>query len=78
MPALNYRPMGSLQYMLALSGFDENNPPRRFRFGVIGSSDNHTARRGTGHKEVNRREMTEAVWWRCIRPAEHAVTSGMR
>jgi hypothetical protein len=63
LPAFNYRPGGSAQYALAIGGFDtrsEEARPRRFRFGLIASSDNHTARPGTGYKEVNRREMTEA------------------
>ena len=47
--------------MLALSGFDGDKPPWRFRFGVIGSSDNHSARPGTGYKEINRQQMTDAV-----------------
>jgi hypothetical protein len=36
-------------------------PAKRLRFGFIGSSDNHAARPGTGFKELNRREMTEAL-----------------
>ncbi|MEH6583651.1 MAG: DUF3604 domain-containing protein [Halioglobus sp.] len=60
-PGFNHRPLGSAQYMLALSSFEQPGPPLRFRFGFIGSSDNHTARPGTGFKEQNRREMTEAV-----------------
>lgn len=61
MPSFNYRPMGSLQYILALGNFEHPGPPQRFRFGVIGSSDNHSARPGTGYKELNRRQMTEAT-----------------
>jgi hypothetical protein len=63
MPAFNYRPGGSAQYALAIGDFDVRpgeTRPKRFRFGFIGSSDNHSARPGTGYKEVNRREMTEA------------------
>ena len=33
---------------------------RRFRFGLIGSSDTHDARGGNGFKEHARRELTEA------------------
>ena len=60
LPSFNYRPAGSLQYMLALGNFDQPDSPQRFRFGVIGSSDNHSASAGTGYKEVNRRQMTDA------------------
>jgi len=62
MPAFNFRPGGSAQYALAIGDFDtrpEEARPKRFRFGFIGSSDTHTARPGTGYKELNRREMTE-------------------
>ncbi len=61
LPAFNYRPMGSTQYMLALTNFDDPDKPLQFRFGFIGSSDNHKARPGTGFKERDRREMTEAT-----------------
>jgi hypothetical protein len=60
-PAFNYRPRSSVQYTLALSNFDDPAAPRRFRFGFIASSDNHTARPGTGYKEFARRLMTEAA-----------------
>jgi len=60
-PAFNYRPGGSAQYALALTNFDDPANPRRFRFGFISSSDNHTARPGTGYKEIDRRENTEAA-----------------
>jgi hypothetical protein len=58
-PAFNYRPLGSAQYMLAIRDFSDPSNPKRFDFGFIGSSDNHTARPGTGYKEVARGEMTE-------------------
>jgi hypothetical protein len=60
-PAFNFRPGGSAQYALAISNFDDPANPRRFRFGFIASSDNHSARPGTGYKEYARREMTEAT-----------------
>jgi len=60
-PAFNYRPRSSVQYAMAITNFDDPAHPRRFRFGFIGSSDNHTARPGTGYKEYDRRMMTEAA-----------------
>jgi hypothetical protein len=60
-PAFNFRPGGSTQYALAVTNFDDPAKPERFRFGVIGSSDNHQAKPGTGYKEFGRIEgMTEA------------------
>jgi hypothetical protein len=61
MPAYNYRPGGSVQYALALRNFDSADAPKRFRFGLIGSSDVHTARPGTGYKEIHRRLTTDAA-----------------
>jgi hypothetical protein len=60
-PAFNFRPASSAQYILALTNFDDPANPRRFRFGFIASSDNHSARPGTGYKEYGRRFMTEAT-----------------
>lgn len=57
-PAMNYRPGNSAQYALAIRNF-ETPAPMRYTFGFIGSSDNHSARPGTGFKEVNRFENTE-------------------
>ncbi len=60
-PAFNYRPMGSAQYITALSNFDTpDGSARRFRFGFMASSDNHFARPGTGFKELNRAGFTES------------------
>ena len=59
-PAFNHRPRSSVQYMMALGRPDNANDTDRFRFGFIASSDNHSARPGTGYKEVSRKEFTEA------------------
>jgi hypothetical protein len=61
LPAFGSRPGNSAQYGLAISNFDTPGVERRFRFGFIGSSDNHSARPGTGYKEYDRREMTETT-----------------
>ncbi len=58
-PAFNYRPRNSVQYMMALGRDDGKGGPFRFNFGFIASSDNHSARPGTGYKEVARTEFTE-------------------
>ncbi len=64
-PSYSYRPMVSSQYALAIGNFDEDpENPTRFRFGLMASSDNHTARPGTGFKEVDRRENTETVGYK--------------
>lgn len=61
LPAFNYRPRSSVQYIMALSHFtDPSADPMRFHFGFIASSDNHSARPGTGYKEVGRIPNTEA------------------
>jgi hypothetical protein len=58
-PAFNFRPRSSVQYIMSLEKPSAANP-LRFRFGFIGSSDNHSGRPGTGYKEVARTEFTEA------------------
>ncbi|MFQ5416221.1 MAG: DUF3604 domain-containing protein, partial [Myxococcota bacterium] len=60
-PSFNHRPGGAAQYIMALRRFDAAGALQRFEFGFMASSDNHTARPGTGYKERNRREMTEAA-----------------
>jgi hypothetical protein len=60
LPAQNYRPGGATQYALAIGNFDQPGDPRRFRFGLLASSDVHSARPGTGYKEYARIPMTEA------------------
>ncbi len=59
-PAFNYRPKSSVQYIMALRDFESPAGPRRFGFGFMASSDNHSARPGTGYKEYARADMTEA------------------
>ena len=53
LPAFNYRPQMSAQYALAIRDFTSGEP-EGYRFGFIGSSDNHQSRPGTGYKEVLR------------------------
>ncbi len=57
--AASYIPRQSAQYNLAL-GFDKNGQPKRARLGLVGSSDNHQARPGTGYKETDRLRFTDS------------------
>lgn len=61
LPTFQLRPGDSVQYGLAIGNFDQPGTPRRFRWGMIGSSDNHSARPGTGYKEYDRHRMTEVT-----------------
>ncbi len=60
LPAFNYRPAGSAQYILALTDFSKGQK-KRFRMGFIAASDNHNAQPGTGYKEFARHDMTEVA-----------------
>ncbi|MEM7434328.1 MAG: DUF3604 domain-containing protein [Myxococcota bacterium] len=59
-PSFLARPGGSVQYVLARGDFNDADHPRHATFGFIASSDNHSARPGTGYKELERRKMTDA------------------
>jgi hypothetical protein len=82
-PSFNYRPRSSVQYILALGRSGREDGAGRFRFGFIAASDNHSARPGTGYKEVSRREFTEARFGEFVKtplgksperePVAHAV-----
>ena len=57
---MDHRPAASAQYALAITGFEPGQGPLNFRFGFIGSSDNHRSQPGTGYKETARKFMTES------------------
>jgi Protein of unknown function (DUF3604) len=57
---MDHRPATTAQYALAITDFERPDEPFNFRFGLIGSSDNHRSQAGTGYKEVKRKLMTEA------------------
>ncbi|MEM7134927.1 MAG: DUF3604 domain-containing protein [Myxococcota bacterium] len=59
-PSFLARPGGSVQYVLARGDFNDADHPKHATFGFIASSDNHSARPGTGYKELERRKMTDA------------------
>ncbi len=60
LPAFNYRRRSSAQYMLAMSDFSDPQETKRFDFGFIASSDNHSAKPGTGYKEIDFGSNTDA------------------
>ena len=60
LPAFNYRPKNSAQYIMALNRPENEAGHDRFRFGFLAASDNHSARPGTGYKANSRQEFTEA------------------
>lgn len=83
LPSFELRPRGTAQYMLSRGHFAPGRAPRHATLGFIASSDNHSARPGTGYKEFARRKMTEAkgprgeFWrgWAFGEPGERTVTS---
>jgi len=87
-PAFKYRPMGSAQYIAAVGDFgpltrdpgsdphaSPTEKPKRFRMGFIASSDIHTARAGSGYKEM--RFMTDAAQ-RKVDPPDGIVGAFLR
>ncbi len=61
-PSFSYRPRESVQYGMSLadpSVRDAHGKPLRFRYGFIGSSDEHSGRPGVGYKQVDRGLMTD-------------------
>jgi hypothetical protein len=64
-PAFRFRPGGSAQNALAVSGMGvpgaEQDAKARFRFGFIASSDNHQARPASGYKEFRNLGMTDGM-----------------
>ena len=58
-PAMRPRPRMSAQYALALSERSPRGDDQRLRFGLVASSDIHTARAGSGYKQQARRGMTD-------------------
>lgn len=58
---MDHRPMATGQYALAITDFSEPEGPLNFRFGLIGSSDDHRGQAGTGYKEVKRKAFTDSI-----------------
>jgi hypothetical protein len=61
-PASFLRPRLTAQYAAALTNpteTDEEGRPLRYRFGFLASTDTHTARAGSGYKQVARQAMTD-------------------
>ncbi len=54
-PPFKLRPKVSVQYALTLNKPENQAGKQTFRFGFIGSSDNHRARPGNGFKDMGRR-----------------------
>jgi hypothetical protein len=50
-PSYGYRPRESVQYAMTRARSGEDGAPLRFRYGFVASSDNHSARPGTGYKQ---------------------------
>ena len=59
LPSYTYRPKMSAQYALAAKNIDEGKEVS-FKFGLIGSTDNHKARAGSGYKEFAKKAMGDS------------------
>lgn len=59
LPDFNYRPRSTVQYIMGLGKGDGVGDADGFRFGFLAASDNHSARPGTGYKQVARTTFTE-------------------
>ena len=59
LPAYTYRPKMSAQAALASEVISDNSA-NRFKLGLIGSTDNHKARAGSGYKEFARKAMGDS------------------
>lgn len=56
-PAFQFRPRGSIQYASAIANEkepEEDGDPLRYRFGFIGSTDEHRGRPGSGYKDAKK------------------------
>ena len=71
-PSFKLRPKVSTQYALTLNKPDNLPDRQKFRFGFIGSSDNHRARAGNGYKEMGRRKGNTEV----MGPEREGATPG--
>ncbi len=60
MPSLNYRPGKSVQAGLALRKFTEDGDVLGFKWGLVGSTDTHSARPGHGFKQTGRIHVSDA------------------
>jgi hypothetical protein len=78
LPAFRYRPGNAAQLAMAAGDFTDPENPRHMTLGFIASSDNHSARPGTGYKEFARRQMSESFgprsefWRKQVYPARAA------
>jgi hypothetical protein len=81
LPAMEYRPQMSAQYGLARRPAGAAaTEAGAFRFGLIGSSDNHKARAGAGYKEIGRKSFGDAYglrddWHNRLKPEPKAPSS---
>ena len=66
------------QYGLALGNFAEPGDPKRFRYGLIASSDNHKARAGSGYKEFARKAIAQVERQLALLPTRDVASLSWR